>query len=119
MDAGAFFNYYFVAVNKHNKSSTGKLELGTWYNNNDMAVLHLGVYVSSLAVGLSYDLPFSTDIGDQNFNNAVEVTLRWRIRKKGSNQYDYVNMFGGPKMRTSSGPRFEQNPQAPVNQPPQ
>ena len=111
INAGSFFNYYFEAVNRNNKARSGKLELGAWYNNNDMAVLHLGVYISSLTIGLSYDLPFSSDINDQNFTNAVEVTLRWRFRKKGTVQYDYVNMFGGPKIRSSSGPRLEQEPE--------
>jgi len=62
-----------------------KVELGLWYNTNDLGVFSVAYQQPSLTIGVSYDLPISDNLsaGQSGF---FELAVSFRLKKKRSPQ---------------------------------
>lgn len=74
---GSRFGYELTNSEKENK----KIELGLWYNSNDLGVFSIAYEQSDLTIGVSYDLPVGSDLSITQ-NGIFELAISLRIKKK-------------------------------------
>ncbi|MBL3658254.1 PorP/SprF family type IX secretion system membrane protein [Fulvivirga sediminis] len=63
-----------------------KIELGLWYNTNDLTVFSIAYEQPNITIGLSYDLPISTDLSAGQ-NGIFELAFALRLKKKQRRTY--------------------------------
>ncbi|UII19076.1 PorP/SprF family type IX secretion system membrane protein [Fulvivirga ligni] len=63
-----------------------KIELGLWYNTNDLTVFSIAYEQPNITIGLSYDLPISTELSAGQ-NGIFELAFVLRLKKKQRGNY--------------------------------
>ncbi|WP_188462985.1 PorP/SprF family type IX secretion system membrane protein [Marivirga lumbricoides] len=75
---GSRFGYELNNTEKAGK----KIELGLWYNSNDLGVFSMSYEQANLSIGASYDMALANDLGNTQ-NGIFELAISLRIKKKG------------------------------------
>lgn len=79
LNVGALFQYQL----QQGKGSLAEshLGLGAWYSLNNAAVLALQYAQPSYVLAISYDLPAAQKVEYSQVNNAIEISLGWRLNR--------------------------------------
>ncbi|MEL7004102.1 MAG: PorP/SprF family type IX secretion system membrane protein, partial [Bacteroidota bacterium] len=65
----------------NSKDGVEKIELGLWYNTNDLGVFSVAYERPNLILGISYDLPVGTEINTAQ-NGIFELAVSFRLKSK-------------------------------------
>jgi len=77
LNIGSRFGYELAPSEKGVK----KIDLGVWYNTNDMGVFSIAYEQPDFTIGVSYDLPVGADLSTAQ-NGIFELAISLRIKKK-------------------------------------
>lgn len=74
---GSRFGYELMNAGNANN----KIELGIWYNSNDLGVFSMAYEQSNLTIAASYDLPLASELASTQ-TGVFELAISLRIKKK-------------------------------------
>lgn len=79
-----------------------KVELGLWYNTNDLGVFSIAYEQSNITVGASYDLPIGNDLSTGQ-NGIFELAVSFRLKKKPKKTYQDPSQDTKTSINTGPG----------------
>jgi len=77
LNIGSRFGYEL----SNSEEGVKKIDLGLWYNTNDLGVFSIAYEQPDFAIGVSYDLPVGVDLSTAQ-NGIFELAISLRIKKK-------------------------------------
>ncbi|QSE98792.1 PorP/SprF family type IX secretion system membrane protein [Fulvivirga lutea] len=77
LNIGSRFGYEL----DNSEEGVKKIDLGIWYNTNNLGVFSIAYEQPNLTIGVSYDLPVGADLNTAQ-NGIFELAVSFRIKKK-------------------------------------
>lgn len=77
LNLGSRFGYEL----SNSEEGIKKIELGLWYNTNDLGVFSIAYEQPNLILGVSYDLPVGSDLNTAQ-NGIFELAVSFRLKSK-------------------------------------
>ena len=77
LNLGSRFGYEL----DNSEEGVKKIELGLWYNTNDLGVFSIAYEQPNLILGVSYDLPVGSDLSEVK-NGIFELAVSFRLKSK-------------------------------------
>ncbi|MEM7551615.1 MAG: PorP/SprF family type IX secretion system membrane protein [Bacteroidota bacterium] len=77
LNLGSRFGYELSGGTQNQK----RIELGLWYNTNDLGVVSIAYEQDNFVIGTSYDVPVGSDLSTGQ-NGIFELAVSFRLKKK-------------------------------------